>query len=115
MRLHVRSSRSCRRSGRGATRWTAACADAVFDIDREGLARDTDSRPRLTAHPSLVDGSKMAFTLRAVGRRCTEDMIRRELEAFLPGFDTFPRGVQRPGCRHLGLGDEEGEQRPSPR
>jgi hypothetical protein len=25
-----------------------------------------------------------------VGRRWAEDVIRRELEAFLPGFDTFP-------------------------
>src|SRR4051812_8045020 len=91
MRLHVRSSRSCRRSGRRATRWTAACADAVFDLDRQGLARDTDSRPRLTADRSPVDGSRIAFTLRAVGRRWTEHMIRRELEAFLPGFDTFPQ------------------------
>jgi hypothetical protein len=64
---------------------------AVLDLDREGLARDTDSRPRLTAHPVPVDGAEMAFTLRAVGRDGTEDMIRRELEAFLPGFETFPQ------------------------
>src|SRR4051794_22910630 len=33
----------------------------------------------------------MASTLQAVSRRWTEDMIRRELEAFLPSFETFPQ------------------------
>jgi hypothetical protein len=33
----------------------------------------------------------MAFTLRAVGRRWTEDTIRRELETFLPDFEIFPQ------------------------
>jgi hypothetical protein len=30
-------------------------------------------------------------TLLSVSRRWTEDTIRRELEAFLPGFDKFPQ------------------------
>jgi DNA-binding NarL/FixJ family response regulator len=33
--------------------------------------------------------TKTVFTLRAVGRRWTEDMIRRVFEAFLPSFLTL--------------------------
>jgi hypothetical protein len=51
------------------------------------MARRVPHRPQI----GQIPGAPAIFpTLRAVPRRWTEDGIRRELEAFLPGFDVFP-------------------------